>query len=89
MIHHQHTSPNVLSAGCRGRRISAPGSPVHTGWAWTHPTMSVLLRRAPSDAMVVNDPGQFEPFDHNKPRPIKYRGLCPGGRVSMRATCGC
>ena len=47
-----------------------------TAWAWTHPTMSLLLRDRGSKALVVNDPGQFEPFDAGKAVSIPYRGLC-------------
>ena len=51
-------------------------SGVRTGWAWTHPSMSVLLRDQGSQAMVTNDPEQYEPFDAHKPVSIAYRGFC-------------
>jgi hypothetical protein len=55
-----------------------------TGWSWTHPTMSVLLRERGSDAMVLNEPGQrWEPFDPSRAVSIAYRGVCEDrkGRV--------
>jgi hypothetical protein len=48
-----------------------------TGWAWTHPTLSVLLRDGQSEAMVANDPSAgWQPFDPHKPVALQYRGLC-------------
>ena len=44
------------------RLDSLKATGVVTGWYWTHPTMSVLLRARGSDAVVANEPGQrFEP----------------------------
>ena len=44
------------------RLESLKATGVVTGWYWTHPTMSVLLRPRGSDAIVANEPGQrFEP----------------------------
>lgn len=53
-------------------------SGARTAWAWTHPTMSVLLRGRGSQSMVFNEPGasRFEPFDPTRPIHIPYRGLC-------------
>jgi hypothetical protein len=53
-------------------------SGARTAWAWTHPTMSVLLRDRGSAAMVVNQPGAFgwEPFPPANAASIPYRGLC-------------
>ena len=49
-----------------------------TGWAWTHPTMSILLRKQGDTSIVANDPAAFswEPFKHDNAPLIKYRGLC-------------
>lgn len=58
-------------------------SGVMTGWPWTHPTLSVLLRGEQSGAMVVNPPGQYEPFDHRSPAPFYYRGLCAGNSFAI------
>lgn len=51
---------------------------VVTGWAWTHPTMSILLRKQGSNSIVANDPAAFswEPFKPEEAPLIKYRGLC-------------
>lgn len=60
-----------------------------TGWAWTHPTLSILLRLRGSKAMVSNDPGQWEPFDPATPPTMAYVGVCeepifqPRMRVSI------
>lgn len=53
-------------------------SGARTAWAWTHPTMSVLLRDRGSSAMVVNEPAAFgwEPFNPASPPAIRQRGLC-------------
>lgn len=51
-------------------------SSVLTGWAWTHPTMSLLLRGEEGSGMVANDPGQYEPFDYRQATSIPYRGFC-------------
>lgn len=53
-------------------------SGARTAWAWTHPTMSVLLRGRGSQSMVVNEPGAsgFEPFDPTRIMSTPYRGLC-------------
>jgi hypothetical protein len=51
-------------------------APVQTGWAWINPATSVLLRERGSNAIVLNDPGNFEPFDARKPVHIKERGFC-------------
>ena len=47
-----------------------------TGWAWTHPTMSILLREPGNSAVVLDDPGQWQPFDPRTPMQLKYRGAC-------------
>lgn len=48
-----------------------------TAWAWTHPTLSVLLRARGSDAMVANDPWRrWEPFPMESAPRIDYLGLC-------------
>ena len=52
-------------------------SGVRTGWGWTHPTLSVLLRDRGSNAMVANEPPQrWEPFDASNPPRIGRLGLC-------------
>lgn len=60
-------------------------SGVRTGWGWTHPTLSVLLRDRGSNAMVANEPPQrWEPFDASNPPRIGRLGVCQapllGGR---------
>jgi hypothetical protein len=48
-----------------------------TGWYWTHPTLSVLLRDHGSGAMVRNEvPEGWQPFDPAKAATINYQGLC-------------
>jgi hypothetical protein len=53
-----------------------------TGWSWTHPILSVLLRQHGSTALVLNDPGQWQPFDPAQPVSIDYRGLCESRRFT-------
>jgi hypothetical protein len=53
-----------------------------TGWTWNHPSLSILLRRTGSDAVVVNDPGQWEPFDPKERRRLEYRGACENRRFA-------
>lgn len=58
------------------RLESLKATGVVTGWSWTHPTMSVLLRHRGSDAIVANQPGQrFEPDVQGAAR-AGYRGFC-------------
>lgn len=49
-----------------------------TAWAWTHPTMSALLRDRGSSAYVINEPGVYgwEPFEPTKTPKLDYQGLC-------------
>jgi hypothetical protein len=49
-----------------------------TGWPWTHPTMSLLLRDRGSLALATNEPGAFEPepFRGGRTPSIPQRGLC-------------
>lgn len=49
-----------------------------TGWPWTHPVMSVLLRERGSASIVANDPAAFswEPFKPQDAPSIRNRGLC-------------
>jgi hypothetical protein len=47
-----------------------------TGWGWTHPALSILLREHGSLAMVHNDPGLWQPFDPDVPIALTYRGAC-------------
>ncbi|HJU22520.1 MAG TPA: hypothetical protein VJ891_08425, partial [Casimicrobiaceae bacterium] len=54
------------------------------GTRWTHPSLSLLLRRQGSHAMVQNDPGEFEPFDPAGPMKIGYRGACENRRFASR-----
>jgi hypothetical protein len=52
-------------------------SSVMTGWGWTHPVLSILLRERGSDAMVANDPGgRMKPFPMEDPPRITELGLC-------------
>ena len=61
-----------------------PASPIEqlkrtgavTGWGWTHPALSILLREHGSLAMVHNDPGLWQPFDPDVPIALTYRGAC-------------
>lgn len=52
------------------------------GTRWTHPALSVLLRRQGSHAMVQNDPGEFQPFDPGGSMKISYRGACGNRRFA-------
>jgi hypothetical protein len=54
------------------------------GTRWTHTSLSVLLRRQGSHAMVQNDPGEFQPFDPAGPMKIGYRGACENRRFAGR-----
>jgi len=47
-----------------------------TGWGWTHPALSILLRERGSAAIVQNDPGLWQPFDPAVPITLTYRGAC-------------
>jgi hypothetical protein len=47
-----------------------------TGWGWTHPALSILLRVRGSTAIVHNDHGAWEPFDPDVPMALAYRGAC-------------
>jgi hypothetical protein len=48
-----------------------------TGWLWTHPALSVLLRDRGSRAMVRNEmPERWQPFDPAKAITLNYLGLC-------------
>jgi hypothetical protein len=47
-----------------------------TGWGWTHPALSILLRERGSSAVVHNDPGLWQPFDPDVPIALTYRGVC-------------
>lgn len=55
--------------------------PFVTGWTWTHPTMSVLLRARGSDAMVPNRPTPWEPFPSVQAPRIPHRGACEASFV--------
>ncbi len=63
-------------------------SGARTAWAWTHPTLSVLLRDRGSQSMVVNEPGAsgFEPFVPTRAMSISYRGLCQAPLVGTGIT---
>ncbi len=60
----------------RVQRLRQSGA--RTAWAWTHPTMSVLLRDRGSRAMVANEPGAsgWQPFEPASAPSIPYRGVC-------------
>jgi hypothetical protein len=59
----------------RMRRLRQSG--VRTGWAWTHPTLSVLLRDRGTSAMVSNEPGgRWEPQEPFSAQAFGYEGLC-------------
>jgi hypothetical protein len=53
-----------------------------TGWRWTHPTLSVLLRPPDSSAFVVNAPGGWEPPDVRADSRLDRPGICTSARVS-------
>lgn len=55
-------------------RLRASGAV--TGAIWNHPTLSVLLRKRGSTAVVLNEPGYWEPFDPAIPRPQHFVGVC-------------
>lgn len=66
-------------AGTPTERLSElKQSGVRTTWAWTHPTMSVLLRDRGSQSIVINEQGAsaWEPFDPMRAMSIPYLGLC-------------
>jgi hypothetical protein len=48
--------------------------------------MSVLLRDRGSTAIVVNDPGHWEPFDAAKPPSISVKGLCQAPLLGLART---
>jgi hypothetical protein len=65
----------------RLQKLEASGN--LTGWRWTHPTLSVLLRPPDSSAFVVNAPGGWEPPDvHPDSRLDNRPGICMSSRVS-------
>jgi hypothetical protein len=70
--------PVAASAGIV--RLKASGAV--TGWPWTHPTMSILLRQQGSSAIVLNDAGQWAPFDPRVPIRIGYAGACESRRFA-------
>ncbi len=48
-----------------------------TGWSWSHPSLSVLLRDKGSGAMVTNESGgRWEPFDPSRPPSTGLFGVC-------------
>ena len=80
---HEQTFCKVLADPARARdgveQLKQSGSLM--GWSWTHPTMSVLLRRQGSDAMVLNEPGtRWQPFS----KCHWSSGSQPGCRKSAR-----
>ena len=60
-----------------------------TGWAWTHPILSILLRKQGSSAVVLDDPGNWKAIDLASPIVLPYRGACEnrrfGGHVLREA----
>ena len=57
-----------------------------TGWGWTHPALSILLRRRGSVDVVHNEPGQWQPFDPDLPVAFPYTGACENRRFIDSAT---
>jgi hypothetical protein len=47
-----------------------------TGWGWTHPALSILLRERGSTAIVHNDAAPWQPFDPDVPIALAYHGAC-------------
>lgn len=68
--------PATASTGVA--RLKASGAV--TGWHWTHPSLSLLLRRHDSTAIVPNEPGNWEPFDPAGMALARYRGACENRR---------
>jgi hypothetical protein len=48
-----------------------------TGWVWTHPTLSILLRARDSSAFVTNGPGRWEPPEVRAENRLNRPGICP------------
>jgi len=70
--------PAAIALGTKG--LEQTGA--LTGWVWTHPTLSVLLRRHGSDAMVLNGHVRWQPFDPSRPLKLQYRGACENRRFA-------
>lgn len=51
-----------------------------TGWPWTHPSLSILLRREGSQAIVPNGPVHWQPAD--LPGRGQFRGACENRRFA-------
>jgi hypothetical protein len=68
--------PQTASSGVA--RLKATGAV--TGWGWTHPTLSILLRRSNSSALVMDEPGNWQPFDPTGMKLTGYRGACENRR---------
>lgn len=68
--------PATASTGVA--RLKATGAV--TGWGWTHPTLSILLRRSTSSAIVMDETGNWQPFDPAGMKLTGYRGACENRR---------
>jgi len=68
--------PGGASAGIA--QLKASGAV--TGWPWTHPSLSLLLRDHRSRAIVLNDTGKWQPFDSAQITLTAYRGACENRR---------
>lgn len=49
-----------------------------TGWGWTHPSLSILLRNKDSNAIISNGSSYrgWEPFEADHGPRIEHRGIC-------------
>jgi hypothetical protein len=68
--------PATASTGVA--RLRASGA--MTGWGWTHPTLSILLRPSGTSAIVRDEPGNWQPFDSAEIKLTGYRGVCENRR---------
>ena len=55
-----------------------------TGWGWTHPTLSILLRRSGTSTIVRDEPGNWQPFDPAEIELTGYRGVCENRRFGAK-----
>jgi len=75
-----------VTAGAGVGRLKASGAV--TGWGWTHPSMSILLRRSGTTAIVTNEPGNWKPFDPATIELTGYRGACENRRFGATRHAG-
>jgi hypothetical protein len=72
--------PETASTGVA--RLRASGA--MTGWGWTHPTLSILLRRSGTSTIVRDEPGNWQPFDPAEIELTGYRGVCENRRFGAK-----